>query len=118
MVELALVLPILLILLCGIVDFGWIFGNRLLANSAAREAARYTAIHYYDSSADDDRAAAEAIVTARASILESPVVQITVSGEAVTVTVSSRVEVLTPLISPFFEDGEYTVTAECTMRLE
>ncbi|MGE4486016.1 MAG: TadE/TadG family type IV pilus assembly protein [Oscillospiraceae bacterium] len=117
-VEFALVLPILLLLLCGIIDFGWIFGNQLLANNATREAARYTAIHYYDSNTDDDGTIAAGIVTSRAPTLSSPSVETQASGDSVTVTVTSQVSILTPLLSPLFNDGECTVSAECTMRLE
>ena len=117
-VEFALVLPILLLLLCGIIDFGWIFGNQLLANNATREAARYTAIHYYDNSTDDDRAVAAAIVADRAPTLVLPSVTLTASGESITVAVSSQIDVLTPLLSAFFTDGKYTANAQCVMRLE
>lgn len=50
MVEFALVLPIFLTLIGGIVDFGWVFGNKLAADNASREAARYASIHANDSS--------------------------------------------------------------------
>ena len=50
MVEFALVLPVFLILLGGIIDFGWVFGNKLVAANASREAARYASIHANDSS--------------------------------------------------------------------
>ncbi len=117
-VEFALVLPVLLMLLCGIIDFGWIFGNQLAANNAAREAARYTAVHYYDSTPAVALGAAENVVTNRAPTLTSPEVTLTVSGDQVTILVTSQVDVLTPIVSAFFTDGEYTATAQCVMRLE
>lgn len=120
MVEFALVLPLLLLLLCGIIDFGWIFGNQLIANNACREAARYTAIHYNDSNADDDQAIAAGIVSSRAPTLKSPAVTLTESDsdDSITVTVRSQINVLTPILSVFFPNGVYTVTAKCVMRLE
>lgn len=119
MVEFALVLPVLLLILCAIVDFGWIFGNQLLADSACKEATRYTAIHYYDSSTDNDQSIAAGIVTARAPTLVSPSVTITPSaGDSITVKVTSQINVITPLISLLFPDGKYTITAQCVMRLE
>jgi Flp pilus assembly protein TadG len=118
MVEFALILPILVLILCGIIDFGWIFGNQLLANNAAREAARYTAVHYNDSSTDNDQQTARGIVLARAPTLDSPTVNLTHSGDSVTVTVNTTVEVLTPIIAAFFPDGECDIEADCEMRLE
>ena len=120
MVEFALLLPILLLIFSGIINFGWVFGNQLLANNAAREAARYTAIHYYESSTDDDRAIAAGIVSSEAPTLVSPNVTISksASGESVIVNISSSVKLLTPLMSAIFPDGQYSVTAQCRMRLE
>lgn len=120
MVEFALVLPILILILCGIIDFGWIFGNQLLANNASREAARYSAVHYSDSSSDNDQEIARDIVLARAPTLSSPSVTLTqsASGDSVTVTINTTVEVLTPIIAAFFSDGEADITASCEMRLE
>lgn len=117
-VEFALVLPLLLLLLCGIIDFGWIFGNKLLAENAVREAARYTAIHYNDSDTDDDSAAAAEIVSNRAQNLSGAIVTLSVSGDEITVNVSSSVSVPTPIIASFFPDGECAITASCTMRME
>lgn len=119
MVEFALILPILILLLCGIIDFGWIFGNQLLASSACREAARYTAIHYNDSIINNDRADAEAVVIENAPTLEDPTVTLTVTGgDKATVRIQSTADVLTPIIASFFPNGKYTINVSCTMRLE
>ena len=45
-VELALVLPLLLLLVFGIIEFGLLLNKQISASNAAREAARYAAIHY------------------------------------------------------------------------
>ena len=117
-VEFALILPILLLLLGGILNFGWVFGNKLLAQNAAREAARYTAIHYNDSSTDDDRQVAAGIVLSRAPTINSPVVTLSVTGDTITVKVVSSVNMLTPLLSELFPDGKCSITTQCAMRLE
>jgi hypothetical protein len=44
-VEFALVLPILLLLIFGIISFGWGFARWVELTGAAREGARYMAIH-------------------------------------------------------------------------
>jgi Flp pilus assembly protein TadG len=118
LVEFALILPLLLILLCGIIDFGWIFRCQLTADSAAREAARYTAIHYYDSSTDNDAVIAQTIVESYAPTLAYPTVTLAKSSDAITVTITSQADILTPLIAAFFQDGKVSLTARCTMRLE
>lgn len=41
LVEMALVLPLLLLLLVGIIDFGRAFNNYIIITNAAREGARY-----------------------------------------------------------------------------
>ena len=119
-VEFALVLPLLLLLVCGIIDFGWIFGNQLMANNACREATRYSAIHYNDSDADNDQTVATQIITNSAPTLISPMVTLTKStaDDSVKVVVTSQVNVLTPILSSFFPDGKYTVSAQCVMKLE
>ena len=44
MVEMALLLPILLAILTGIIDFGWLARNTLIVANAAREGARAAAL--------------------------------------------------------------------------
>jgi len=44
-VEFALVLPLLLVLLLGIIEFGWFLNAKITITGAAREGARYLAIH-------------------------------------------------------------------------
>ena len=45
MLEFALVLPIFLLILCGIIDFGWLFYNQLALNNICREGARYAIVN-------------------------------------------------------------------------
>jgi Flp pilus assembly protein TadG len=48
LVEFALVLPILLLLLMGVVDFGWIVFNYAQLQNSLREALRYGSVPGYD----------------------------------------------------------------------
>ena len=50
-VEFALVLPLLLALVFGIVEFGWTFNQQISLSNAARESARFMAIHYAEAGA-------------------------------------------------------------------
>lgn len=52
-VEFALVLPILLAVVFGIVEFSWTFNQQISLSNAARESARYMAIHYAETGAAD-----------------------------------------------------------------
>jgi len=45
LVEFALVLPIIVILLFGIIDFGLMLNHRITLQHAVREGARYAAVH-------------------------------------------------------------------------
>lgn len=53
MVEFVLVLPIFLLIICMILDFGWLFFNYISVENAARNAARIACVEYteccYDS---------------------------------------------------------------------
>lgn len=51
-VEFALILPILLTLVFGIIEFGWAFGQQVSLGNAAREAARTMAIHWAEPGAE------------------------------------------------------------------
>ncbi len=118
LVEMALVLPILLLLLFGIIEFGRIFSAGLVVNLGAREGARLGAIGATDS----------AIVTrVQNTAINLDVSQLSVAitpgetdrkrGGEVRVQVSYPVVVFAPFISAFTGN---TVTVEGTsvMRVE
>jgi Flp pilus assembly protein TadG len=50
-VEFALVVPLLLVLVFGIIDFGILFGQNLSLNNAARDAGRFGVVRQIDGSA-------------------------------------------------------------------
>jgi len=113
MVEFSLILPVLLLLLCGILDFGWILSNELIASNTSREAARYAAVH-------SDAAgitAAESIIDNTPNLTITGGSGVTVSGDNVTATVEGTIPVLTPFLSAIIGQT-YTVEAETTMRVE
>lgn len=116
MVEFALVLPILLLLLCGIIDFGWLYFNQLLLNNAAREGARYAAIHYstYDT---DWITEAEQIMRSSTVGGETPTVQVVSVTPDVKATATADVPILTGFTS-FILGESKTLSASCTMKIE
>lgn len=44
-VEFAFIVPLMLIVLFAILDFGWVFNQQLAVTAAAREGARHAAVH-------------------------------------------------------------------------
>lgn len=132
MVEFALVLPIIILLIGGIVDFGWIFYNKISANNACREATRYVAVNYIIlPEVKIDNAKANAIAKINENIIggfdvlnDSVDVVYTLvdntkpEGEAyITVELTQELQVLTPILQTFV-GSTVDIDASCTMRVE
>jgi len=127
MVEFALVLPILLMLVCGIIDFGYVMYSQLSLSNDAREAARYVSIHYsgdkkmladvlhtYDADETVDTTTKSGVITAKGQMTGN---QIVIESGDVTVALKEDAVILTGFTSIFIRD-DFTLHAECTMRLE
>lgn len=63
LVELAIILPILLIILLGIIDFGRVFYAYVTITNASREGARYGSLHVFEDAAIEQRVIDEAATT-------------------------------------------------------
>lgn len=63
MVEFALLLLPLLLILGGIIDFGWVFHQQVIANNASREAARYASVYYNQTGYTDTQAENRALAS-------------------------------------------------------
>lgn len=116
LVEFALVVPILLLLIVGIADFGraWMAHNVL--TGAAREAVRIAAVNAASTSTDNSwRSRAEAIMTSAG--LTGPSPQLAEAGDAVSVTVSCN---FTPVVAGFLPGlgGPIQLNSTTTMRKE
>jgi Flp pilus assembly protein TadG len=121
-VEFALVLPVLLLIICGIFDLGNIYLNWNIVNEAAREGARLVAV---DQPLGISPYTQAQITTAlQNSYPNGNTLTVTVtestSGTVTTVLVkvTSNVNIMTPLISAFFPSNPVTVTGQCTMLVE
>jgi Flp pilus assembly protein TadG len=121
LMEFALVLPLLLLLLLGIIQFGAAFNALIVLNAAAQEGARVMAIEGAGAEAE---AEAKAVVLDRCtaapflSCNESDIDIIIESKEnlykKVTITVSGRV----PLFLFIFSESELNLAGKAIMRLE
>ncbi len=119
-VELALVLPILLLLVFGIVDFGRALNLQITLTQAAREGVRPAALR-------QPTAAVSAAVTAATAGMAAPAPSVAISpcpagtGTA-TVTVSKTFQFVTPvgavadLISPSSLGGNIPMSGQGAMR--
>lgn len=116
-VELALILPIFLLLVLGSMEFGLVFHQYQIVTSASREGARAATLGGTD-------AEVRAAVNAAASTINSGALTTTISpatrvrGNAVTVTVINPVTIQTPLIAQLITPNPYPVTGKTVMRME
>lgn len=117
LVEMALVLPVLLLILTGILDFGFLFNNYLIVSNASREGARSAAVGSTDTEIKNK-------VNTVAGTLDSSRLTVTISpdqrrtrGDSVTITVAYKYKLITPIIAAIIP-GPVNLTANTTMRCE
>jgi len=119
-VELALTLPILIMILCGIIDFGWIFTNQNIIDNTSREGARYAIVH----STDVAEIKTHTKSVAPENIRNNLTVTVTFSNPSnprqgdVTVVVDSGVTALTPIVGVFTQGEIINLDSSCTMKVE
>ena len=124
MLEFALVLPIFLLILCGIIDFGWLFYNQLALNNICREGARYAVvntapnhstddiIHHIDNYIEGTYTLGDVDITVVYSKPNDPV------GGDVTVAAEKEFRYLTPVISTVTGRASRPIVAEVVMKVE
>jgi len=118
LVETALVLPLVLLLLLGVVQFGIILSGEIAVSSAAREGARLAAVGATD---------AEISVKVQNMLHNSPLLEaVSVHiepqgarsfGQPVTVTVEAGTDVIVPFFDLFLGES-FRHEADATMRVE
>ena len=106
-VEFALLLPVMLLIVCGIMDFGNLYFQLHVANEAAREAARLGAI------TKPPQCQATVQATIRGEYGNSLTLTFTpnppATGGSVTATVTNPVTILTPVINQLIPNNPTTV---------
>ena len=118
LVEFAVVLPLLILLVFGIMEAGWLFAQQVEVRNAAREGARLAVVDFPDPG-DSSQIISETcqratLSNARASVYLSQNNAGTDSASAV-VTVEQRYESLTGVVPVF--DG-ITIRSTAEMRIE
>ncbi len=116
LVEFALVLPILLLILVGIFNFGQVFYSDIVINEAARDAARYASIGVGET--EINQVITEDCQTLNTSQLSYSISQPypQSSGLPVTITINYPVAVMPPL--SLFLPSTMQLQAVMTMRVE
>jgi len=112
-VELALVLPLVMLLLLAVVQVGLVVRDQILVVHAAREGAREAAV---DPAADAPRRAALASSTLDGDRLTVTTTGRGAAGSRVRVELAYRVPTAVPLIGSAL--GDLTLHATATMRVE
>ncbi len=111
-VEFAILVPFILLLTCGIIDFGNLYSQFHTVNEAARVGARIAAV------GGTSQAVATAVHNFGNQLQSSLSPSTPVSGQTVTVTVTRPVQINTPIISDFFPSNPCTVTGKSVMQVE
>lgn len=110
-VEFAIILPVLLALIVGIVEFGRAYNAQLSLTHAAREGVRVMAISNNLTAART--AAKNAAVSLTPALTDSAVAVGTCApGRQVTVTISYRLDTLTGFIAPLSMTGKAVMLCE------
>lgn len=122
-VELAITLPLLIVILCGIIDYGWIITNQNAVDHSAREGARFAIVNSSGSGAAQ-AIESYAISLAPASMRDSMSANVTFTNASdrragdVIVEVSAEVTVLTPIAGIFVDGQVLTLHSSCRMKVE
>ncbi len=121
-VELALTLPLLILLICGMIEMGWLTSTRLVMDNITREGVRAGIIA---TSATDNTADVVARITEMKPDYMTEALSITVTysnpsnfrdGD-ITVVTTYNLPTLTPFTSFLTEDGTFHLRSECTMKM-
>jgi len=115
-VEFAVVLPLLLVILFGIIEYGWVFLVRQTLTSAAREGCRVAILQ----SATDDQVGDRVRAAMAPTGLTEGVWNMQtsdISAAVQSVTVSVPVDSIS-LTGGFFGTRGYDLTGACSMRKE
>ena len=115
-VEFALVLPVLLFLVMGMLEYGWMLNAKISVTAAAREGARASSVLGEENSSQAYTVASSNAVNQYmgTGTLAANDITVTVTSESVTVSISYEKE---PLIGIYIKDA-VLIGSSVTMRME
>ncbi|HUF38779.1 MAG TPA: TadE/TadG family type IV pilus assembly protein [Anaerolineales bacterium] len=114
--ELAIVLPLLILLLLVILDLGRITYSYSALHNAVREGARYGVIHYTDTSDIEDYARTYAVGLNQDELTITPLYSS--ANETITVTGLYEFKAASPILRLILNTGSFTLHAETRMITE
>jgi len=133
-VEFAIVVPVFLLLVLACVEFAFIFNVQLTLQNSVRTAGRFaiTGNHLSDPLHSGQNLSRVASITkvAQQAACGLSVSGITISsavggsgnaggpGDTVTISVTSKVPIVAPLVAQFFQNGLYSATVKVSFRNE
>ena len=121
-VELALTLPLVLLLICGMIEMGWLASTRQVLDSLTREGARAGMVATTKTASTT--AVNTRITTIKPSYLTKPLTVVVTYSNAssfkdgdITVSVTYDLPPLTPITSFLAPSGSFHLTSSCTMKM-
>lgn len=122
LVETAITLPLVLLLICGMLEMGWLASTRQVMDTITREATRAGIVATTKTASTT--AVNNTIANAKPSYMKNPLtVTITYSNPSnfkdgdLTVTTEYNLPTLTPLTAFLAPGGAYHITATSTMKV-
>lgn len=118
LVETALILPIVILILTGIIDFGLMFNNYLVITNASRDGARSAVTGKTDSQIITEiTSMTSTLDQSKLTITISPAANLRKKGDNITVTVNYDYQLLTPVISAIIPNPVH-LSSQMVMRIE
>lgn len=118
LVEFAIILPVLLLLVMGIIQFGLMFNSYISVCSASREGARVGVVGSTDAQIESAiRTDFPSINTSDLTIAVTTPDSNRTPGEALTVTVTYKYHITIPIIKNLLSDA-INIRSQTSMRIE
>lgn len=121
-VEMALTLPLLLLLICGMMEMGWLASTRLVMDNITREGVRAGIVATSPTANTAD--VTDRINEMKPAYMTGPLtITITYSNPTnfrdggITVVTTYDLPTLTPLTAFLTEDGTFHLRSSCTMKM-